>query len=168
MSVDAGPPHRIDLHAHFLAPAYKEALQTAEMWLIGGIPVPDWTPELALEFMDAHGFAVQMLSVSDPGVEFVDTDSAPALARDCNDYVARVIADHPTRFGAFAVMSMSDVEGARAEAARCLDELGLAGVATSRATAAAIWATRTSSRCSPSSTLAEPGRWCTRRHSQMS
>ena len=65
-------PHRIDMHAHYLAPAYKEALQQAEMWLIGGIPVPEWTPELALEFMDAHGIAVQMLSVSDPGVEFVD------------------------------------------------------------------------------------------------
>ena len=45
-------PHRIDVHAHYLAPAYKEALQEAEMWLIGGIPVPEWTPELALEFMD--------------------------------------------------------------------------------------------------------------------
>ena len=42
------------------------------MWLIGGIPVPEWTPQLALEFMDSHGIAVQMLSVSDPGVEFVD------------------------------------------------------------------------------------------------
>ena len=66
-------PRRIDVHAHYLAPTYKEALQQAEMWLIGGIPVPAWTPELALEFMDAHGVAVQMLSVSDPGVEFVDS-----------------------------------------------------------------------------------------------
>ena len=45
-------PHRIDVHAHYLAPAYKDALREAEMWLIGGIPVPEWTPQLALEFME--------------------------------------------------------------------------------------------------------------------
>lgn len=81
-----GRLHRIDLHADYLAPSYMEALQQAEMWLIGGIPVPDWTPELALELMDAHGIAIQMLSVSDPGVEYVDTEHGPALARSCNDY----------------------------------------------------------------------------------
>ncbi len=121
-------PHRIDAHAHYLAPAYKEALQEAEMWLIGGIPVPEWTPELALEFMDSHGIAAQMLSVSDPGVEFVDHERAPALARDCNDYAAGVVHEHPGRFGAFAVLSMCDVEQARAETLRALDDLHLDGV----------------------------------------
>jgi predicted TIM-barrel fold metal-dependent hydrolase len=120
--------HRIDLHAHYLAPAYKEALQQTEMWLIGGIPVPEWTPELALEFMDAHGIAVQMLSVSDPGVEFVGHERAPALARECNDYAAGVVHEHPGRFGAFAVLSVNDVEQARAETVRALDDLCLDGV----------------------------------------
>ena len=59
MNIDAVQPHRIDLHAHYLAPAYKEALRAAGMGLIGGIPVPEWTPELALDFMDSHGIAVQ-------------------------------------------------------------------------------------------------------------
>ena len=120
--------YRIDVHAHYLAPAYKEALQEAEMWLIGGIPVPAWTPELALEFMDAHGIAVQMLSVSDPGVEFVDPERAPSLARECNDYAAATVQEHGGRFGAFAVLSMSDVEQARAETVRALDDLQLDGV----------------------------------------
>ncbi len=120
--------HRIDVHAHYLAPEYKAALQKAEMWLIGGIPVPDWTPELALEFMDAEGIAVQMLSISDPGVEFVDGAGAPALARACNSYVADVVREHPGRFGAFAVLSMSDVDEALREAVRALDELSLDGV----------------------------------------
>jgi predicted TIM-barrel fold metal-dependent hydrolase len=128
MTGTPGQPHRIDVHAHHLAPQYREALQEAEMWLIGGIPVPEWTPELALEFMDAHGIAVQMLSVSDPGVEFVDGERAPVLARECNDYAARVVHEHPGRFGAFAVLSVSDVEQARAETVRALDELRLDGV----------------------------------------
>ena len=120
--------YRIDVHAHYLAPPYKEALAETEMWLIGGIPVPEWTSELALEFMDAHGIAVQMLSVSDPGVEFVDRERVPALARECNDYAAGVVSEHQGRFGAFAVLSASDVEQARAETVRALDDLLLDGV----------------------------------------
>jgi len=128
MTDTPGRAHRIDLHAHYLAPSYQEALQEAEMWLIGGIPVPEWTPELALEFMDAHGIAVQMLSVSDPGVEFVHRERAPELARECNDFAAGLVREYPVRFGAFAVLSMSDVEQARTEMIRALDELSLDGV----------------------------------------
>ena len=119
---------RIDVHAHHLAPPYVRALQAAEMWLLGGIPIPEWSPELALQFMDAHGIAVQMLSVSDPGVEFVAEEQAPVLARECNDHVAGVIREHPGPFGAFAVLSMRAVDDARKEAVRALDELRLDGV----------------------------------------
>jgi 6-methylsalicylate decarboxylase len=119
---------RIDVHAHYLATAYVEALQRAERWLIGGIPVPQWSPELALEFMDAHGIALQVLSISDPGVEFLPQENSGPLASACNDYVAGVCAERPDRFGAFAALAPRDVEDARGEAARALDELGLCGV----------------------------------------
>lgn len=121
-------PHRIDIHAHYLAPAYVEALRTAERWLIGGIPVPEWTPDLALEFMDRFGIARQLLSVSDPGVEFVEASERAALARECNDHLAQVIADHPERFGGFAVVPGSDPDAALAESTRALDDLNLAGI----------------------------------------
>lgn len=119
---------RIDVHAHYLAPTYVEALHRAERWLLGGIPVPPWSPQLALEFMDAHGIATQLLSVSDPGVEFVEDDAAAPLARACNDYAAQLMAEHPDRFGAFAVLAPRDIEEARGEAARALDRLGMHGV----------------------------------------
>jgi 6-methylsalicylate decarboxylase len=119
--------HRIDIHAHYLAPPYVDALRAAERWLIGGLPVPEWKPELALEFMDRFGIARQFLSVSDPGVEFVPTRERAPLARACNDFVAGVIAAHPDRFGAFAVIPGDPAE-ALAEAGRALDELALDGV----------------------------------------
>ncbi len=88
MTDTLGGRHGIEVHGHYLAPAYKQALQEAEMWLIGGIPILEGAPQLAQEFMDAHDIAVQMLSVSDPGVEFVDPERAPALAGECNDHAA--------------------------------------------------------------------------------
>ncbi len=121
-------PHRIDVHAHYIAPAYREALNGVEMWMIGGIPVPDWSPELALAFMDSHGIQTQMLSVSDPGVEFVVAERRLDLARVCNDYAASIRAEYPSRFGAFAVLPLSDPQAAFGEAVRALDELQLDGI----------------------------------------
>jgi len=121
---------RIDVHGHYLAPAYRAALAAQGITTaIGGIPLPSWTPELALRFMDAEGIAVQMLSISDPGVAFLADDAAAAaLARTCNDYAASVVAAHPKRFGAFAVVPLRDVAAATAEAVRALDQLELDGV----------------------------------------
>ena len=118
---------RLDLHAHFIAPVYADALREHERWLIGGIPVPEWTPELAIEFMDRFGIARQFLSVSDPGVEFVAPGERAALARACNDFASALVADRPERFGAFALLPGEPAE-ALAEARRALDELRLHGV----------------------------------------
>jgi predicted TIM-barrel fold metal-dependent hydrolase len=119
---------RIDMHAHHVGPGYRAALGGAGINAIGGIPIPEWSPEAAIKFMDAHGIALQMLSVSDPGVDFLPTPDATALARSTNDYVAGVVKDHPKRFGAFGVVSLQDVQAARSEAARALDTLELDGI----------------------------------------
>ncbi len=120
--------HRVDVHAHYLAPDYRSALATAGITGIGGIPIPAWTPDLAIRFMDSYGIAMQMLSVSDPGVSFVSDDAAPGLARTCNDYLAGVIAAHPQRFGGFAVVPLHDVGAAVAETRRALRTLKLDGI----------------------------------------
>ncbi len=119
---------RIDVHAHYVAPAYRTALESVGKDRIGGIPVPPWTPELAIEFMDTHGIERQVLSVSDPGVDFLPVDEAAALAASCNDFLASVIADFPERFSGLAVVPGLDPGAALQEAARCLDVLGFSGV----------------------------------------
>ncbi len=37
----------IDVHAHYLAPRYRDALEASGP-MIGGIPIPPWTPEGAI------------------------------------------------------------------------------------------------------------------------
>lgn len=118
---------RLDVHAHCIAPVYADALREHERWLIGGMPVPEWTPELAIAFMDRFGIERQFLSVSDPGVEFVAAGERVALARACNDFASALVAHRPERFGAFAVLPGEPGE-ALAEARRALDELHLHGV----------------------------------------
>ncbi|WP_235214361.1 amidohydrolase family protein [Rhodococcus opacus] len=130
-AVDAQLPagnYRIDLHAHFLPPEYRSALLSHGYVAIGGYPTPTWSPEAALDFMDRYGIGAQALSVSDPGVSFLRGREANDLARYCNTYAANLFQQHPTRFGAFAVLPMPDVAASIAEAEYALDTLHLDGV----------------------------------------
>ena len=151
------PADRIDVHAHYLAPAYLDALHARDMYLLGGIPIPEWSPELAVGFIDRHGIRRQMLSVSDPGVGFVEQDQASALARACNEYATEVVRARPERFGAFALLPLPDLDAARAEASYCLDQLGHAGVGLRSSYGGVYLGDERPSRCSPTSISAARG-----------
>ena len=54
-------PRRIDVHFHHIPPFYREAVYAAGRGPAIG-RYPDWTPQIALDLMDAHG--IEMI---DPG-----------------------------------------------------------------------------------------------------
>ena len=120
-------PRRIDVHFHLIPPFYREAVYAAGRGPAIG-KYPDWSPQLALELMDACGIAVALTSLAQPGVGFGDEPAARALARRCNDYAAELCARRPQRFGAFATVPMASIEGALEEIAYALDALAFDGV----------------------------------------
>lgn len=78
---------------------------------------------------DAGGVDMQVLSLTTPGVEVIDDPAeAVAAARRVNDYLAGVIAAHPTRFAGFAALPLQDPDAAVVELRRAVEELGLKGV----------------------------------------
>jgi predicted TIM-barrel fold metal-dependent hydrolase len=79
--------------------------------------------------MEQNGIATAMTSISAPGVYFGDDAFARDLARRCNELSARLVQDHPGRFGAFAVLPLPDVDAALEELEYALDTLRLDGVA---------------------------------------
>jgi predicted TIM-barrel fold metal-dependent hydrolase len=122
------PRGRVDVHAHYLPPAYRDALREAGMTeLDGGIPVPDWSVDAALAMMDRHDIATQMLSVSSPSVHFVEGEPARRLARAVNETGADHVRAHRGRLGLFATLP-GDVPGALDEIAFAFDRLGADGV----------------------------------------
>src|SRR6478735_6574975 len=120
-------PRRIDVHFHLIPPFYREAVYAAGRGPALG-KYPEWTPELALEVMDAHGIEVALTSLAQPGVGFGSEAGAQALARRCNDYAAELVARWPTRFGAFGTVPMWSIKGALEEIAYSLDVLKFDGV----------------------------------------
>lgn len=120
-------PQRIDTHQHMVPPFYAQWL-AARGITAGGLPIPEWTAEGALDLMEAAGVAMGMLSVSTPGVHLGDDGQARDMARQVNEFAASVVQKHPSRFGFFATLTLPDVEGAIAEARYALDVLKADGV----------------------------------------
>ena len=121
-------PHLIDVHHHIVPSAYIEALAGIGLTVVGGMPFPAWDAETTLGVMDRNGIAFAVTSISAPGVHFGDDAFARDLARRCNEISAELVEEHPTRFGAFAVLPLPDVEGSLVELEYALDTLALDGV----------------------------------------
>ena len=118
----------IDVHHHLIPDRYRMALAAQNIKTAGGIPLPAWNPGQSQNLMDKVGIATAMLSIVSPGVHFGDDAAARFLSRECNEYCAEVISGNPSRFGAFAVLPLPDVNGSLKEAEYALDTLKLDGV----------------------------------------
>ncbi len=121
----SAPPHRIDVHYHGNSPGFIAAIKAHNT---GQTALMNWTPAKALEDMDRDGVATSIMSTSEPSVYFGDAAAARALARECNDYAARLVADHPARFGMFATLPLPDVDGTLREIEYAFDTLKADGV----------------------------------------
>ena len=116
-------PHRIDVHHHLLPPRYMAAVASRRPG-----PAPEWSPARSIEDMDRNGVATAITSIVQPSVWFGDSAVAGGLAREVNEYAARMMADFPGRFGMFATVPLPDVEGSLREIAYALDVLHADGI----------------------------------------
>ncbi len=83
--------------------------------------------ERRLRDMDDTGIAMQILSLTAPGVQVFDAPEATALARSFNDQLAEAIRKHPDRFSGLAAIAPQDPAGAAKELERGVRQLGLKG-----------------------------------------
>jgi hypothetical protein len=72
-----------------------------------------WSPDNAIEKMDRAGVATAVNSMTSPGVWSGDRETGRTTARVCNEFGAKLIRDFPGRFGMFAAIPLSDVDGIR-------------------------------------------------------
>jgi predicted TIM-barrel fold metal-dependent hydrolase len=87
-----------------------------------------WSVARTLDDMERAGVQTSILSVTQPAVTFAPPDVARRVARESNEWVATLVADHRGRFGSFATMPLPDVDGTLREIEYALDTLKADGV----------------------------------------
>jgi predicted TIM-barrel fold metal-dependent hydrolase len=110
----AGGLRPIDVHHHFAPPAWVSEVRGRPLLQPANT---NWTPEKSIDDMDRGGVAGAVVSITNPGLWFGDAATTRRLARACNEYGAKLVQDHPTRFGLFAAMPLPDVEATLQEIA---------------------------------------------------
>lgn len=129
----------IDVHHHYAPPMWLKVL--AEQDALNVEPWMGWTPAKAIEAMDRAGVQISYSSITVPGIYFAEgfgnqqappgakfKNDIPAMARDANEFGARMKQDYPGRFGIWASLPLPDVDASLKEIAYAFDTLKLDGI----------------------------------------
>jgi predicted TIM-barrel fold metal-dependent hydrolase len=118
-------PYRIDVHHHVSPPTWNAALRRENA---GQPPTYNWSAQKSLDDMDKSGVATSVASITTPGISFLGKDEAIRISRDSNEYMAKLMADHPGRFGLFATLPLPNIDETLKEIAYAFDTLKADGV----------------------------------------
>ena len=118
----------IDVHSHIITPEYVEVLRENHAELEEGFPVPQWSAESHLQFMDAAGIKCSVLTLSAPQPFFGNAGESSHCIRQVNEASARLKAAHPDRFKFCAALPLPDVAAAVREVVYALDTLHADGI----------------------------------------
>ena len=77
--------------------------------------------------MDAAGIDLQIMSLTNAGLDKLDGPTATALTHDANDKLSDAVKAYPQRFAALAALDLQLPEKAAAELERCVRKLGFKG-----------------------------------------
>ena len=120
----------IDFHAHPVTEAFRTAMNDLGIDPMeeDGFPLPKWTPEDHIAFMDEAGIDYAVLSAPVPHIFHGDGKKAANAARAVNEETAEIVKQYPDRFGFAALMPLPNVQGTLAETAYAYDVLGACAV----------------------------------------
>ena len=142
---------KIDFEAHFYTQDYVNALYNNDgypnfrdlpdtgkrrLWYFAdvGQPFADGLLNALLDAgdqrvarMDAYGIDIQVLSLSAPGIEQLDTQVGTELSRKANNSLSEMINKNPDRFMGYAALAPKDPQAAARELERAVKELGFSG-----------------------------------------
>jgi aminocarboxymuconate-semialdehyde decarboxylase len=122
------------VYPHDRWPSVERISDTEARLMFGGQPYRQidsrcWSPEARIIDMDCDGVGMQVLSPI-PVTFCYQAQAAGAaeLAAAQNDFFARIIRQHPTRFAALGAVALQDSKRAVDEMRRCMRQPGFLGV----------------------------------------
>jgi 5-carboxyvanillate decarboxylase len=120
--VARGPSESLDLQ--LVKGVYDSNGGYAQMRFLDGLLDVE---DKRLREMDEYGVDMHVLSLTAPGVQMFDADTACELAALANDRLAEIISRHPTRFAGLAAFAPQAPKRAAREMERAIKQLKLNG-----------------------------------------
>src|SRR5579863_4635222 len=117
----------IDVHHHYFAPAWLTKFKK-EIVESNGERFFKWTVQTALDEMDKSGCSTAIVTCGGPGTWNGDVEASRSASREVNEFGARMVKDHPGRFGFFASVPLPDTEGSLKEIEYALGTLKADGI----------------------------------------
>jgi predicted TIM-barrel fold metal-dependent hydrolase len=115
---------RIDVHHHFIPEPFRQ------FWAAPGrgpAPPMNWTLEEDIADLERGGIDMALLSIFTP-YDVGTPEERRRLARDINEAGAKLVDNHPRRFGLLATLPLPDIDASLAEVAHALDHLKAVGL----------------------------------------
>ena len=128
MSISSIGRAQIDVHSHMIPGSYLAAVKAHGMEMDEGFPIPAWSAEAHLKFMDEAGIQTSVLTLPAPQPYFEDGVQSATICRKFNEEAAALKALYPGRFLFCAALPLPDVDRALEEAKYALEVLGADGV----------------------------------------
>ncbi len=128
-------PEQADEFGHVATLSYSNP--DLDMWRGFFNPTPGAQPLLRrlldlegerIDIMNQAGVDMHILSLTSPGVQMFNTDTAVKLAELANDRLADIIKKHPARFTGLASFAPQDPKAAAKEIDRAVNRLKLNGL----------------------------------------
>ena len=127
-AVSANESGIVDVHSHIMTEEYIASLGSHNALMDDGYPLPDWSEDAHIAFMDSAGISKSVLTLSSPQPWFGDVDESRAVIRSVNEAMASAKSHHPDRFLWCAALPQPDVDACIAEAVYALDSLKADGI----------------------------------------
>ena len=121
--VRPGNTGKINIHHHLTAPAYVKFLSETKVR-----DFPNKSIAEGLEDMDKAGISTAFTSIIGPGIWTGKVEEPRRLARECNDFAAKLMSDYPGRFGLFASLPLPDIDGSLKEIEYAYETLKADGI----------------------------------------
>lgn len=118
----------VDVHSHIVTDSYMQMLRQHGAELEDGYPLPEWSVEKHLAFMQEAGIDCSILTMPSPQPYFGDVEESRRCIRSINEEAAKAKAEHPDRFLFCASLPLPDVQAAIREAIYALDSLNADGI----------------------------------------
>ena len=124
LALPAVAQQTIDVHTHIIVPEYTDMLKAHGAELEETFPLPAWSAERHVAFMDKAGIRTAVLTMPAPQPYYDNAEESASCIRRVNEASAEVKKQYPGRFRFCAALPLPDVDAAVREAVYALDTLG--------------------------------------------